>query len=237
MGGYLQIKARPHELQKFNSPRPNQLYQYWTLQQNGWFRVLVIEPSGDPDERISCSLLHRPLHHTTYYEALSYTWGDEKAEYPILIDGNVLYVRRNLYCALRELRGSQAARALWIDAICINQNDDVERGFQVEQMGNVYSFAERVIVWLGEAYDQTKAGFDGLAEYFRLSNAACQGAAANSDPTVGIAQGFEQFLSLPDADSYLFGIVAIYSRPWWKRVWTVQEVGLARELRYALEVG
>jgi Heterokaryon incompatibility protein (HET) len=228
--GYLQIKARPHELQKFSKPTINELYHYRTLQQKGWFRVLVIEPSPDPDERISCSLLHRPLIHATSFEALSYTWGDEKAEYPILIDGGIFYVRRNLYSAIRELRPTSSSRTLWIDAICINQNDVSERGFQVAQMGDIYSLAERVVVWLGEGNGYSDLGFDAMAEYFQVSNAVCKAAAPGTDSSDTLAEGLAEFLALPNMDNCLFGITALYIRPWWRRMWTAQEIGLAREI-------
>src|SRR2546423_8554364 len=112
----LSIKARPDEVRKLTNPAPNELYHHQALQQKGWFRLLVIEPSPDPDEKISCSLLHRPLTQEMLYEALSYTWGEENAEYPIFIDGGVFRVRRNLYCALRELRSAHEPRILWVDA-------------------------------------------------------------------------------------------------------------------------
>jgi hypothetical protein len=227
MGEYLQIRARPHEVQKFSKPAPDELYHYWSLQQKGWFRVLVIEPSPSRDERISCSLLHRPLVHDTHFVALSYTWGDEKAEYPILIDGGVFYVRRNLYCALRELRSTSSPRTLWIDAICINQSDVPERGFQVAQMGDIYSLAERVIVWLGEGSEYSDLGFDAMAEYLQISNAVCSAAAPGTD---SLAEGLAEFLALPNMDNRLVGIVALYIRPWWRRMWTAQEIGLAREI-------
>jgi hypothetical protein len=63
-------------------------------------------------------------------------------------------VTKNAYLALRDLRCQREDRVLWIDALCIDQSNDEERGQQVQQMGSIYSKAERVFIWLGEAtYD------------------------------------------------------------------------------------
>ncbi|KAH7087892.1 heterokaryon incompatibility protein-domain-containing protein, partial [Paraphoma chrysanthemicola] len=164
------------------------------------------------------------------FEALSYTWGDEKADYPILIDGNVFHVRRNLYCALREIRPTSSSRILWIDAICINQNDVSERSCQVAQMGNVYSFAERVVVWLGESHSLSDLGFDAMTECFQFTDIMCKAAMPGTKSNDTVAEGFAKFLALPNMDNCLFGITAIYIRPWWRRMWTAQEIGLAREI-------
>ncbi|KAN0116731.1 Heterokaryon incompatibility [Hyaloscypha variabilis] len=92
-------------------------------------------------------ILHTSLDQRPHYEALSYVWGTEKAPDPILLDGQPFYITENLKDALIMVRqGSQKERVLWIDAICINQNDLSERSAQVRQMRQIYSSAERVLV-------------------------------------------------------------------------------------------
>jgi hypothetical protein len=82
---------------------------------------------------------------------LSYVWGTEKAPDPILLDGQPFYITENLKDALIMIQhGSKKERVLWIDAICINQNDSLERNAQVRQMRHIYSSARRVLVWLGD---------------------------------------------------------------------------------------
>ena len=78
--------------------------------------------------------------------------------YKISIDGGLFLVRRNLYCAIKALRREHEPRAIWIDAICINQADIAERGFQVAQMSSIYAMAETVIVWLGKGNEWTDSG-------------------------------------------------------------------------------
>ncbi|ETI21401.1 hypothetical protein G647_07748 [Cladophialophora carrionii CBS 160.54] len=93
------------------------------------------------------------------YEAISYTWGDAVDEEEIIMGGEdgqssrKLRVRKNLYDCLKRLRQTTSARYLWVDAICIDQRNNDEKGAQVSIMGKIFSGAERVLVWLGEVDD------------------------------------------------------------------------------------
>ena len=88
----VQLFDEAEELRKMEMPTANELYSYWKLQESRWFRILSVEPSPDPQYRIFCSLLHQPIKGSQDYEALSYTWGTDKAIAPIFIDGGVLFV-------------------------------------------------------------------------------------------------------------------------------------------------
>src|SRR5205809_6219808 len=81
------------------------------------------------------------------YEALSYTWGNEESPENISLDDGVLSVTRNLADALFFLRRKNSTRTLWIDALCINQADLVEKGRQVRNMHRIYEHADQVVVW------------------------------------------------------------------------------------------
>ena len=102
------------------------------------------------------------------YEALSYTWGSSKDQVtakvtdPSHLGNTTIQIGLNLACALRYLRHSGIARTFWIDAICINQDDADERNAQVKRMGDIYSIANRVVVWLGEQADDSKHAFSTL---------------------------------------------------------------------------
>ncbi|KAF2092961.1 heterokaryon incompatibility, partial [Rhizodiscina lignyota] len=78
---------------------------------------------------------------TTYY-ALSYTWGEETDRKEIELNGCRFEVTNNLYEFLSVIRDSEGDIQLWIDAICINQFDDLEKARQVERMGDIYRHAE-----------------------------------------------------------------------------------------------
>lgn len=115
----------------------------------------------DPDDThdpIHCELVSRTFASKPVYECLSYTWGTEAADKRITINGQEFLVRKNLFFALRQLRMRQKKpRSLWIDAICINQENIPERNAQVGMMEFIYKRATRVLVWLGLAPEKYMA--------------------------------------------------------------------------------
>ena len=111
-------------------------------------RLLVLLPKPHPeDNRIQCKLLVSSLYSAPEYEALSYTWGNpDNFNFRIWVDDVLVPVRRNLLCALRVLR-RDIERLLWVDALCINQEDNHEKGLQVEIIGKIFRHADQV--WCG----------------------------------------------------------------------------------------
>jgi len=111
-------------------------------------RLVEILP-GHGDEQIACRMHVAVLDKNTEYTALSYVWGDETLTKKIKINGKTFTIRGNLWDFLHEARRSEFKTCLWIDAICIDQTADEERSHQVAMMGDIYSNAGNVVVWLG----------------------------------------------------------------------------------------
>jgi hypothetical protein len=112
------------------------------------FRIFVLKPSADTS-RIEGDLREAALDDKIAFEALSYTWGDPHFPRSIFLNGYSLKVTESLYQALVQLRLSHKERLLWIDAICINQEDGRDRNHQVAYMHRIYKLATQVLVWLG----------------------------------------------------------------------------------------
>jgi hypothetical protein len=112
------------------------------------------------DDTIRCSLAHTSLGDVGYFEALSYTWGDTTNQKMIQVNGQPFQVTNNLYIALQHLRRDNEARCMWIDAVCINQDDLGERSRQVTQMEHIYQLAKTVVVFLGETWPGRDAAMD-----------------------------------------------------------------------------
>lgn len=85
------------------------------------------------------------------YDALSYVWEDPTNLRSIWLSGHSHPATANLEIAPRHLRKVDAARILWVDALCINQADLKERELRVKHMNRIYKQARRVIGWVGEA--------------------------------------------------------------------------------------
>ena len=106
---------------------------YDSLQENGEIRLLILQP-GAGDEPIIGELLPAKIFDLPNYEALSYVWGSETPCNTIRIHGEERAIRDNLWRALKQLRYADTSRALWVDAICIDQTNTKERNHQVRQM-------------------------------------------------------------------------------------------------------
>lgn len=118
-------------------------------------RVVQLLPSEDFAAPIHCKLSNRPLYgRDDTYEAVSYVWGAQELVAEILLDGEPHLITRNLEMALRYLRLPTAQRTLWVDAICINQNDPVERSQQVRLMREIYVNCKSDLAWM-LSYDYT----------------------------------------------------------------------------------
>jgi len=181
------------------------------------------------------SLLSEPM-----YEPLSYTWGEpDNFGFKIWVNGVLFPVRQNLLCALRVLR-TYTDREFWIDAICINQADDAERGYQVELMRQIYKAPVTVLAWLGTP-DETEVDNIDLdisphpprntpVLAFELLEAATSHLASGLLDQRG-NKWVERFLYNPSLNDNWKQLEGLCNIEYWKRVWIIQEVFLARNLQ------
>lgn len=192
-------------------------------------RLLRIKPAKDPSQKIKCHLFTASLDEKPRYHALSYVWGDSKDRKPINLDGTDFLVTHNLYVALRRFRMKREDVVFWIDAICVNQDDLAERSSQVMLMGSVYSGAEVVKAWVGEA----DAGSDGALSTMEkwTSNMDEKLSRVNHVVQYVTDQGFEgKVFNSRDAlmqKNVVTPLNAFLCRPYWSRVWIIQELVLA----------
>lgn len=130
-------------------------YEYQRLPGSQFIRILTLHPSQRYGDSLHCRLETALLDNTSDYRALSYCWsmnenGDVSQCHSISVKGRSLAVSRNLFEGLKRIRSATGSVRIWVDAICINQNDTEERNAQVTCMASIYSLARSVIVWLGE---------------------------------------------------------------------------------------
>ncbi|KAF2821744.1 heterokaryon incompatibility protein, partial [Ophiobolus disseminans] len=111
--------------------------------------------------RPACRMFHASLDEDPPFLALSYVWGDRKDGRIILVDKRPFRVTRNLFEAMMGFEEAESM-IVWIDAICINQMDDEEKGWQVGLMGDIYRQAFGVLAWLGAPADNSDTVIDYL---------------------------------------------------------------------------
>jgi hypothetical protein len=137
------------------------------------------------------------------YNCLSYMWGDQTDLRFISVNGIETRVGRSLYDFLENASQRRYDKNIWIDALCINQTDNLERSAQVQMMGHIYAVCSTVIVWLGK--DET---LGPLCDWIN-------------------ARHWQEPLK-PEVRSSL---AHFCSHAYWTRLWITQEVMLARKLQ------
>ena len=155
------------------------------------------------------------------YEAISYTWGDGRAEIGIIVDGAPVKVRTNLHQCLTRLRHKKKSRALWCDFLCITQTDLDEKAQQVQMIGSIFHSATCVLVWLGEHADSSEE---------LLKAWSGPGKEPGSKGRWNRLMGAESTAENESVNRRAWIWVNFLHRAYWRRTWIVQELKLAREI-------
>lgn len=163
------------------------------------------------------------------YFTLSYTWGDSTSKRKISVNGHVMEVTRNLWEYLHHASMDEYYKTekvwLWIDAICINQQDVEEQNAQVKRMKNIYDQSLGCVAWLGPASDDSDKAIDMLKFFAEQQvNNATEGIEYMSKVRSSIlADKAEASFSLGAWKA--FG--DLICRPYWSRLWVIQEIVLS----------
>ena len=180
-------------------------------------RLLYVQPELH-NTLIQCSLRNAEV--TDSYVALSYVCGTDLPSHSIWIDGVTFKVRENLYYFLAYARRFYADKPLWVDAICINQEDLDEKNYQVRMMSRIYKNAD-IVIWLGDGYDGPISLFKELAALFVSEN---EFTSSKKSMTEGLLPIGER------GSSFWRALEDVLYHVYWSRCWCLQEWLLARNL-------
>jgi Heterokaryon incompatibility protein (HET) len=188
-------------------------------------RLMTLEAGKLSDLwQISCRLTAVDLDKAPDFFALSYVWGEPRMEYFIMLNGQKFGVTENLFVALYHIRKVFRKIPIWIDAVCIDQRNPSEKMHQVGLMGEVYKQATRVIAWLGPKTEDSSLAIKMFQK--------CYSAARGLDP--GDFSWVDRVPHLRYELNSVPTLTAVWRfgnlRPFWKRVWILQEFVLARDL-------
>ncbi|KAK1599316.1 heterokaryon incompatibility protein [Colletotrichum navitas] len=190
---------------------------------------------------LRCVVSTTPIDTPQPYRALSYTWGRPDKSHSIDVGGTRLWITASLDTALRHIRREDEPVTLWVDQICIKQEDAAEKSEQVPLMAQIYSKAELVIVWLGPAADGSDAVMEcwgdvgqaardlGIESYLTRERLPLLfPVLENRDPGDEVTASFQALLqrAAPAFQAVLEAMLAFNERPWFNRVWTIQEQAL-----------
>ena len=228
-------------------------YEYSALDESASeIRLMTLLPGQFEDDiSITMKTVILTKTHNPHYEALSYVWGSKENPVDISVEARrpkrsksypmlgrrrrrrpkacslgTISVTQNLATALPYLRKRDRPRVFWIDAICVNQQDRAERGHQVKRMAAVYSMASQVIAWLGpESQNSTLAlrALNDLGVQLQVDWNIRKMTSVSTGET--LTRGSDPFRD----DEIWDSVWDVLGRPWFERLWILQEVRLARE--------
>jgi hypothetical protein len=172
-----------------------------------------------------------------HYFCLSYTWGTQSEDVEIHIDGQVLYVTPSLVEMLQRLQDLKTEGSIpdlelewiWIDRLCINQEDINERSEQVRCMGKIYSQAIRTIVWVGPDLKQCSSAWRLIEQIYCICMSENPQAKYLADIPLRIYsdQNHTDSGLPPWTDELWEHLRGLFTLPWFTRTWIIQEVALS----------
>ena len=207
-------------------------YARLRLRKDDEIRLFILHPARDAKSKLEGSLKVISLEsrgRKKEYEALSYTWNapfltstpGAFSSGSINLDNTAQTIGGNLYDALKHLSHPSTKRTLWIDAICINQSDDVEKSKQVALMSRIYRSAVGVLVWLGRDSSHRDGEF-----IFGWDEAMSTKKMWTSNGWVKEEDYVARLRSYIQVQEYLVDLFC--SRLYFGRRWVVQEICFAR---------
>lgn len=208
---------------------------YQSLESPHHIRLLKLLP-GDHEATISTELVHVILEHARgNYEALSYTWGTDEPSNAILCNSRKFGLRQNAHDLLRRLRHSDESRWLWMDCVCINQNDITEREEQVKIMHLIYAQSRSVCIWLGRDGDDSSVAMRYAAQLDVKTHTSNFGTFTFSGNSKLIFHSkaflFDDYPETEWNKRLFDALKALMQRSWLKRVWVQQEAALGAATR------
>ena len=230
-------------------------YSYTPLREDvRQIRLIHILP-GVWDDALSCQLHIVSLEEGPDYRALSYTWADPNPTIAILLDGYRFHVGLNLGKVLKRLRRATEKMIIWIDALCINQTDFIEKEIQVDLMKDIYEGCEEVMMWLGEpegdlnfdrqvienklvpwndlgpdldlgSFDETMFGGSDALAALSLVYIVSRNKPIHEWPFLVQDDDKTSWKATENFKKAATGLQKLANLPYWSRIWIVQEVVL-----------
>jgi hypothetical protein len=205
-------------------------------------RVVLLSP-GQWDDEIACRLINSSLESPLEYEALSYVWVQEPGHRCIRLNGSMHQITTNLFLALRRLRKAIDVRYIWIDVLCINQDNGEERNHQVALMGSIYGSCTRALLWLGDyespagsprqtltieeaetqSWEEISAEQSSMQDKgFATMNTVHE---LSANKHLLATSMFEEAVKCDEINGlyHLRSFRSFFDLPWWTRIWTIQE--------------
>ncbi|KAL1599011.1 hypothetical protein SLS60_008157 [Paraconiothyrium brasiliense] len=222
-------------------------FDYAPIPEIDHLRLLQIRLLNDEQKEKSCAytIVNTELSPNagleTDFEAVSYTWGSPHRVSSLPLSGcaGSIGLTQNLTQALPHLSRHSTTKHLWIDQICINQDDPIEKSHQIGMMSRIYKSSKKVLVWLGpedESSRLCKQWLHAVADMIKgmpRSDRMTPGT-ETFNPNIRFLVVKSTFVSPGNDPMYAPAIRTFWSRPWFTRGWVVQELLLAPNVLFVV---
>ncbi|TWU70689.1 hypothetical protein ED733_001271 [Metarhizium rileyi] len=171
-----------------------------------------------PWSPVHCELVHVPLDEATNFETISYTWGSQRGRRGLILGGRRLDVSERVYQIVHDRASFLMLRHIWIDSVCINQDDNGEKSAQVQLMRRIYGSSYHTVIWLGHEPDAN----DAIWFLSHLRRRMDSGETAK-----------RQSLSLMELNIESPGWTALtklINQDYWARCWVIQEIAVSKKV-------
>lgn len=185
-------------------------------------RLLRVLP-GMPGQELKCEcLIVRGCKgpRLPAYTAISYAWGDPSPSHLISLNNRKYYTTASVVEVLSRVRDERDIRTIWLDAVCIDQTNVLEKNRQVALMGYIYSSSQQTLVWLGPATEDSDMAMDFIPVLRKILE-------SNEDAMRITDEMLYEMASTDRNSPQWFALSNLLSRAWFQRVWVVQEVALS----------
>ena len=209
----------------------SETYRYAPLEKDGDVHFRLMKVLDTDGQNIHLSIECFPLEVAPPFTALSYMWGDTAKPHVVLVDGKELRITDSLFKFFQQTRLQHKAETeqaaiwtgwLWIDAVCINQDDKIERGQQVGHMRAIYEKAQNILIWLGTAQVETSLAFDLLRGITGAEDEELDFGRDEDEPEY-MCRFSGPKTSVRVSNSVLPVVHHLLNSPYWDRAWIIQE--------------
>lgn len=173
--------------------------------------------------KVHCRITTWPIAHVPSYHAISYTWGGPEPKKTILINGKPFQVRTNCEFVLKQAFSYEKANHYWVDAICINQENLLEKGMQVSIMGRIFSQAAHVLACVGDHADDSA---------FLIATLKQRRFTPFTYSQWGPSWKFLLQHRFSTNLRFLHSVICFLERPYFTRLWVLQEIRNAQKATF-----
>ncbi|OAQ59386.1 heterokaryon incompatibility protein [Pochonia chlamydosporia 170] len=183
----------------------------------GEIRLLKLS-KATPWSPVQCTLEHVLLDKAPQFETISYTWGSQQNRQGLILGGKRFDVSERVYEIVHDRASFLMTRHIWIDSICINQKDDIEKSSQVKLMRNIYGSSYHTVVWLGHAPDANDA--IGLLAHLRR----------RIDFDDSVKRAALPLMNLNIENPSWPALNKLVRHDYWARCWVIQEIAVSKKV-------